>query len=97
MAIFILIIVVVIYSILKEYIELWYILRTVIINMSIIMKLLNTYEDKDEAEDALTKISGEKRLASERDSTETIYNLFGQATFSMLLSLSINPPSSCFE
>lgn len=29
------------------------------------MKLLNTYEDKDEAEDALTKISGEKRLASE--------------------------------
>lgn len=75
MAIFILIIVDVIYSILKEYNELWYILWTVIINMSIIMKLLNTYEDKDEAEDALTKISGEKRLASERDSTETIYNL----------------------
>ncbi|HFW4837281.1 TPA: hypothetical protein ACIBTN_002863, partial [Salmonella enterica subsp. enterica serovar Waycross] len=60
MAIFILIIVDVIYSILKEYNELWYILWTVIINMSIIMKLLNTYEDKDEAEDALTKISGEK-------------------------------------
>ena len=41
------------------------------------MKLLNTYEDKDEAENALTKISGEKRLASERDSTIVIYNLFG--------------------
>ncbi|WP_144884406.1 hypothetical protein [Leclercia adecarboxylata] len=41
------------------------------------MKLLNTYEDKDEAEHALTKISGEKRLASERDSTIVIYNLFG--------------------
>ena len=41
------------------------------------MKLLNTYEDKDEAEDALAKLSGEKRLASERDSTIVIYNLFG--------------------
>ncbi|HBT3663668.1 TPA: hypothetical protein MBH96_005324 [Klebsiella pneumoniae] len=40
------------------------------------MKLLNTYEDKDEAENALTKISGGKRLASERDSTIVIYNLF---------------------
>lgn len=39
------------------------------------MKLLNTYENKDEAEEALTKISGEKRLASERDSTVVIYNL----------------------
>lgn len=45
------------------------------------MKLLNTYENKDEAEEALTKISGEKRLASERDSTVVIYNLFGQPTW----------------
>ena len=45
------------------------------------MKLLNTYEDRDEAEIALTKITGEKRLASERDGTEVIYNLFGQATW----------------
>jgi hypothetical protein len=45
------------------------------------MKLLNTYEDRDEAEIALTKITGEKRLASERDSTEVIYNLFGQPTW----------------
>lgn len=45
------------------------------------MKLLNTYDDKDVAELALTKISGEKRLASERDSTIVIYNLFGQPTW----------------
>ncbi|MFM5078199.1 hypothetical protein [Aeromonas caviae] len=45
------------------------------------MKLLNTYDDKDEAEIALTKITGEKRLASERDSTVVIYNLFGQPTW----------------
>lgn len=41
------------------------------------MKLLNTYEDRDEAEAAELKITGQKRLASERDSTEVIYNLFG--------------------
>ncbi len=45
------------------------------------MKLLNTYDDKDEAEEALGKISGEKRLASERDSTVVIYNLFGQPSW----------------
>ncbi|EMF8048252.1 hypothetical protein ACTVP3_24075 [Serratia marcescens] len=45
------------------------------------MKLLNTFEDKEEAEEALTKIVGAKRLASERDSTQTIYNLFGQPTW----------------
>ncbi|EMR8941038.1 hypothetical protein WKS02_000133 [Yersinia enterocolitica] len=45
------------------------------------MKLLNTYEDKNEAEIALTKITGKKRLASERDSTMIIYNLFGHATW----------------
>jgi hypothetical protein len=45
------------------------------------MKLLNTYEDEDEADIALTKITGKKRLASERDSTEVIYNLFGEATW----------------
>ncbi|MGF1869689.1 hypothetical protein [Photobacterium indicum] len=45
------------------------------------MKQLNSYEDKDEAEAALAKIDGQKRLASERDSTEVIYNLFGQPTW----------------
>lgn len=41
------------------------------------MKLLNTYDDRDDAEDAAEKLSGEKRLASERDATVVIYNLFG--------------------
>ena len=45
------------------------------------MKLLNTYDNKDEAEESLGKISGEKRLASERDSTVVIYNLFGQPSW----------------
>ena len=41
------------------------------------MMLLNSYEDKEEAEGAEKKINGPHRLASERDGTETIYNLFG--------------------
>lgn len=41
------------------------------------MKLLNTYDDRDEAEGSAEKLSGEKRLASERDATVVIYNLFG--------------------
>ncbi|MFI7859486.1 hypothetical protein ACIF8Z_21285 [Pseudomonas promysalinigenes] len=41
------------------------------------MKLLNTYDDRDEAESAAEKLSGNKRLASERDATVVIYNLFG--------------------
>lgn len=45
------------------------------------MKLLNTYDDKDEAEMAKVKLQGDKRLASERDSTVVIYNLFGLPTW----------------
>lgn len=41
------------------------------------MKLLNTYDDREEAEEAAEKLTGEKRLASERDATVVIYNLFG--------------------
>lgn len=41
------------------------------------MKLLNTYDDRDEAEEAAEKLTGEKRLASERDATVVIYNLLG--------------------
>ncbi|EPD5143453.1 hypothetical protein ACSA3Z_002147 [Vibrio cholerae] len=40
------------------------------------MKLINTYDTKDEGDAALAKIDEPKRLASERDSTEVIYNLF---------------------
>ncbi len=42
------------------------------------MKLLNTYDDRDEAEEAAEKLTGDKRLASERDATVVIYNLFGK-------------------
>ena len=45
------------------------------------MKLLNTYEDKDEANLAEQKITGLKRLASERDDTQVIYNLFGEPSW----------------
>lgn len=41
------------------------------------MKLLNTYEDRYEAQEAVAKLTGDKRLASERDATVVIYNLFG--------------------
>lgn len=41
------------------------------------MKLLNTYDDRDSADEAKAKLSGNNRLASERDATAVIYNLFG--------------------
>lgn len=41
------------------------------------MKLLFTFDNKGDAEVALKKLVGDKRLASERDDTETVYNLFG--------------------
>lgn len=53
------------------------------------MKLLNTYEEKEEAEVAYMKIKGEKRLASERDDTQTIYNLFGDPTWVNFYSLNM--------
>lgn len=45
------------------------------------MKLLNTYDDREEAESAAEKLTGSKRLASERDSTTIIYNLFGMPSW----------------
>jgi len=45
------------------------------------MKLLNTYDDRYDAEDAVEKLTGEKRLASERDATVVIYNLFGMPSW----------------
>lgn len=46
------------------------------------MKLLNTYDTREEGEAAEQKLVGERRLASERDGTETIYNLFGIPSWS---------------
>ena len=45
------------------------------------VKLLNTYDDHDDAKEAVEKLVGEKRLASERDATVVIYNLFGIASW----------------
>jgi len=53
------------------------------------MKQLNTYDSRDEAEKAVSLITGEKRLASERDGTEIIYNLFGEATWGNLYKLNM--------
>lgn len=51
------------------------------------MHLLNTYDTKDEADDAAALLKGPLRVASERDDTSTIYNLFGEATWANLYSL----------
>lgn len=51
------------------------------------MKLLNSYEDRNEAEKAESLITGDKRLASERDGTEVIYNLFGQPSWNNFYKL----------
>lgn len=53
------------------------------------MKLLATYEDKDDGEDAAAKLVGEKRLASERDGTDVIYNLFGNPSWGNFLRLGL--------
>lgn len=53
------------------------------------MKLLNTYDDRIEAEAAARSLCGEKRLASERDATVVIYNLFGIPSWGNLHRLSM--------
>lgn len=53
------------------------------------MRLLNTYDDKDEAEEAALRIDGDKRLASERDGTVIIYNLFGKPTWGNFFRLGL--------
>ncbi|WP_371374848.1 hypothetical protein [Thalassotalea aquiviva] len=51
------------------------------------MKQLNTYDTKEEGEAALAKIGEPKRLASERDDTKVIYNLFGEPTWNNFYKL----------
>ena len=51
------------------------------------MHLLNTYDTKDDADDAAVTLKGSLRVASERDDTTTIYNLFGEAIWANLYSL----------
>lgn len=51
------------------------------------MKLLITYDDQAEAEAAEKLITGEKRLASDRDDNEIVYRLFGEPTWSNFYKL----------
>lgn len=51
------------------------------------MHLLNTYDCKDDADEAATLIKGPVRVASERDDTSTVYNLFADASWKNLYSL----------
>ena len=51
------------------------------------MHLLNTFDTKEDADDAAATVRGRFRIASERDDTTTIYNLFGDATWHNLYNL----------
>nr|BCU00022.1 hypothetical protein [uncultured bacterium] len=51
------------------------------------MHLLNTYDSKDEADEAVALLKGRTRIASERDDTTIIYNLFAEATWANLHKL----------
>jgi len=51
------------------------------------MELLITYDDRDEAELALAKIAGQKRLASDRDDNEVVYRLLGEPTWTNFYKL----------
>ena len=51
------------------------------------MELLGVYEDQDEAEDAKGKISGEHRLASDRDDNQVVWRLFGTPSWGNFYAL----------
>ena len=54
------------------------------------MQHLYTFETKEEAEEALVKLSGPKRLVSDRDGTEIIYKLLGDLTWTNLYALGLH-------
>ena len=54
------------------------------------MQHLYTFETTDEAEEALVKLLGPKRLASDRDGTEVVYKLFGELTWRNLYALGMH-------
>lgn len=53
------------------------------------MQHLHTFEAKEEAEEALLKLAGPKRLASDRDGTEVIYKLLGELTWKNLYAIGL--------
>lgn len=54
------------------------------------MQHLHTFETEEEAEEALVKLAGAKRLVSDRDGTEVIYRLFGELTWRNLYVLGLH-------
>lgn len=59
-------------------------------SIGIQLQHLHTFETEEEAEDALLKLVGPKRLASDRDGTEVIYKLFGDLTWRNLYALGLH-------
>jgi hypothetical protein len=51
---------------------------------------LYTFETKEEAEEALVKLLGLRRLVSDRDGTDVIYKLFGELTWKNLYALGLH-------
>jgi len=51
------------------------------------MELLAVYEDKDEAEDAESKVTGPHRLASDRDDNQVVYRLFATPSWANFYAL----------
>lgn len=51
------------------------------------MELLAVYEEEDEAEAFTAKITGEKRLASDRDDNQIVWRLFGTPTWANFFAL----------
>lgn len=41
------------------------------------MLILNIYETRDKAEEALEKITGDKKIVSDREDNKVTYKLFG--------------------
>ena len=51
------------------------------------MKILTTFDDRYDAEEALQKINGDKKIVSDREDNKVIYKLFGIATWSNFYQL----------
>lgn len=54
------------------------------------MQHLHTFEKEEEAEEALLKLVGSKRLVSDRDGSEVIYKLFGELTWKNLYAVGLH-------
>ena len=51
------------------------------------MELLAVYDEEDVAEDAASKVSGQMRLASDRDDNQLVWRLFGTPSWTNFYAL----------